>query len=179
MRFLQRLRSRFASWFKTAKNPRSVERETDRILVPHELAAGELVSRFIYSKRKMTRASGRVKPEAFDPPRDGRLSVVHSTGLADGEIWEIGTLTLGTQPGRDTIYGRADVPVGCFVSRRLRAILDNDPFLRHTSVVGWPESSDPQSQNELRLQICLELSQDPAIKLTIPESPVTHATSLE
>ena len=80
-------------------------------LVPYELASREFVARFIYSRNHLSPSNGRPRPGAFNPSPHDKLSVAHSTGLFDHEVWEIGMLTLGTQPGRDKIYGRADVPV--------------------------------------------------------------------
>ena len=123
----------------------------------------------------MSRLHGRPKPVAFEPPADNELSVVHSTGLSDHEIWEIGRLTLGTQSEREKIHGRADVPVKSLVERKLRAIRDDNPFQRHTSVIGWPRFSDPDERKQQRLEICLALSQDPDVKLVIPETPIMHS----
>jgi hypothetical protein len=112
-------------------------------------------------------------PDAFYPPPDDELSVVHSTGLPDQNVWEIGKLhALGNQAGRDKIHGRADVPVKAFIDRKLRAMRDDNPFERHTSVIGWPNSEDPDQRKQQRKLICLELSQDPTIKLVLPESPI-------
>ena len=150
----------------------SVNPVQEKPFVPHELAATELVARFIYSSSQMSKTNGRIKTSAFNPSPYDELSVVHSTGLSDSEVWNIGLLTLTTEPGRRTIYGRANIPVAALVEQALKAILDNKPFSRHTSVVGWPKSSNENEQKELRKAICLELSQNPAIKLVVPESPL-------
>lgn len=124
----------------------------------------------------MTLSASRPKPEAFSPPADNKLSVAHSTGLPDRDVWEIARLhALGTQPGRDKIHGRADIPVKALVERKLRAVRDDIPFKRHTSVIGWPDPNDPDERKRQRKQICLELSQDPDVKLVIPESPIIRS----
>jgi hypothetical protein len=115
----------------------------------------------------------RPKPKVFDPFPHKELSVVHSTGLADEEIWKIGSQTLRTQRGRSTIYGRANVPVHALNDQNLRAIRDNDPFDRHTSVTGWPEGEDAHETKQIWKQICLELSQHPSVNLARPASPIT------
>lgn len=122
----------------------------------------------------MSTQHARPKPGAFSPSPHDELSVVHSTGLGDGDVWKIGALTLGTEPPRDKIHGRADIPVKTLVERKLRAIRDDNPFTRHTSVVGWPDSADLDERKQERKQICLELSQDLRVKLVIPDSPTTH-----
>jgi hypothetical protein len=134
-----------------------------------------VAARFIYSRQHMSKQQARPKASAFYPPHDGQLSVVHSTGLRDHDVWEIGTITLGTQPGRGKIHGRADVPVKAFIERKLRAIRDDNPFERHTSVIGWPESPDPDERKQQRMLICLELSQDPEVRLLIPEEPIIRS----
>jgi hypothetical protein len=116
----------------------------------------------------MSISNSRPKPTAFDPSPHNELSVAHSTGLTDEEIWEIGSHTLGTEPGRTTIYGRADVPVQALIEQLLRAVRDDNPFQRHTSVLGWPSPNDPNEAKQLRKLICLELSQHPEVTLAIP-----------
>ncbi|MGA9071995.1 MAG: hypothetical protein WB424_17160 [Terracidiphilus sp.] len=140
--------------------------------VPYELAASEEVARFILNKSYFSKSQGKLKRPAFDPSPYDELSVVHSTGLLESDVWNIGRQTLVNQPGRNKIYGRADLPVEALVERQLRAIRDDNPFERHTSVKGWPESSDSDERKQRRIQICLELSQDPTVKLVIPESTI-------
>jgi hypothetical protein len=172
MRFLQALFSRWVSWLGPLLRGRSAEHKGKAPIVSRELTAGELVARFIYSQRQISKSHGRPKPAVFDPPPDDKLSVVHSTGLSDRDVWEIGRLTLRNQPGREKIHGRADMPVKALIDRKLRATRDDNPFKRHTSVTGWPEPADRDERKQQRVQICLELSQDPDVKLVIPESPI-------
>jgi hypothetical protein len=123
----------------------------------------------------MSKLHARPKRAAFDPSPYDELSVVHSTGLPDLEVWEIGKLTLAAERGRDKIRGRADVPVKVLIRNKLRAMRDDNPFKRHTSVIGWPKSEDPDQQKQERIEICLQLSQDPEVKLIITESPIVHS----
>ena len=177
MRFLLRLLSRCLSWLvatspiKPAKDPVAANAARG------ELAGNDLVARFIYSRNLMRPSDRRPKPQAFNPSPHNELSVVHSTGLADKEIWSIGVQTLGTEPGRSRIYGRADVPVHALMEKDLRVIRDNDPFDRHTSVTGWPQGRDADETKQIWKQICLELSQNPTVKLAIPDSPIALAAS--
>jgi hypothetical protein len=101
------------------------------------------------------------------------LSVVHSTGLTDEEVWAISEQTVGTGPGRSKIYGRADIPVRSIIEVRLRALRDDNPFERHTSVIDWPLGSDGNDAKAQWLQICLELSDDPRVSLLLPVVPIT------
>jgi hypothetical protein len=152
-----------------------VEYSQERTFVSRELAVSELVARLVLSKSYLSKSQGKLKRAAFDPSPYNELSVVHSTGLPDGDVWEIGKQTLTNHPGRDKIHGRADIPVKSLVERKLRAVRDDNPFQRHTSVVGWPESADSDERKRQRLAICLELSQDPSIKHVIPETPIMRS----
>src|ERR1035438_10509505 len=152
MRFLKLLFSHWISWLGKLAQYGSAKKDGEgTFTAPCELPVSELVARFIYSERRMNKLHARPTPDAFYPPPDDELSVVHSTGLADCDVWEIGRRhTLGTQSVRDKICGRADVPVKAVVDRKLRARLDDNPFKRHTSVIGWPKSSDPDERKQQR-----------------------------
>lgn len=102
------------------------------------------------------------------------LSVVHSSGLAEGDLWELGKRTLGNVPGSRKIYGRADIPVQSLTDVKLRALRDDKPFIRHTSVIDWPLGSDGNEAKALWLQICLELSEDHRIRLELPATPIVN-----
>jgi hypothetical protein len=136
------------------------------------LAAGELVTRFICSERQILKASARPKPGAFNPSPYIELSVVHSSGLSDSEIWEVGRQTLSDVAGRDHIYGRADIPVISLADVKLRALRDDKPFVRHTSVIDWPIGSDGNETKAFWKQITLELSEDLRVNLAFPVMPV-------
>jgi len=65
--------------------------------------------------------------------------------------------------------------VRTLIDRNLRALRDNNPFKRHTSVADWPKPADPYEKKQHMKQICLDISQDPNVKRIIPESPITHS----
>jgi hypothetical protein len=136
------------------------------------LAAGELVTRFICSERQIRKASARPKPGAFNPSPYIELSVVHASGLSDSEIWEVGRQTLSGEAGRDHIYSRADVPIISLSDVKLRALRDDKPFVRHTSVIDWPIGSDGNETKALWKQITLELSEDLRVNLAFPPVPI-------
>ena len=140
--------------------------------VPCELAPSEVVARVLYSTSRFSRQKNRPKPNAFDPSPHMELSGIHVTGLPDSTIWRIAKGTMRDQPGRDTIYARADVPVEQFVKQKLRAIRDDQPFERHTSVVGWPAITDTNERKERWKEICLALSESPEVQLVIPATPI-------
>jgi len=102
-----------------------------------------------------------------------KLSGIHVTDLADSAIWETAEKnTMRNEPGRDVIYARADVPVEQFLKQELRAIRDDQPFNRHTSVEGWPDIPDTNERKERWKEICLGLSESPDVKLVIPRAPI-------
>jgi hypothetical protein len=169
MTFPLQLFSRLLNWL-TQREPASPESRGQQTPTPYELDGSQVVARFIFSQRKISKLAARPKPSAFDPSPHNELSTVHSTGLADDEVWMIGSHALGAGPERNTIHGRADVPVHALIEQKLRAVRDDNPFERHTSVLGWPSLADPKETKQLRLQICLELSQHPEVTLAIPKS---------
>jgi len=142
-----------------------------------ELDSDEIVARFIYSKNHFSRAGNRPKPGAFSPYPHSELSVAHVTDLTDAEVWEISLKTVGSEPGRDKVHARADVRVRELIRNKLRAIRDDDPFERHTSVTGWPGPNDPNERKEQLKLICLELSQSPDVNLVVPAGPIARAFS--
>lgn len=100
--------------------------------------------------------------------------MAHSSGLSAAEIWGLGKQTLSNGPGRERIYARADIPVQSLIDVKLRALRDDKPFKRHTSVIDWPIGSDPNEAKQRWKQICLELSEDPRIGLAIPDDPIVR-----
>jgi hypothetical protein len=175
MRFLLRLLSRCLKWLRPLpRQERDRVNEIDSISVPYELTADEFVARFIYSDRHFSVSSRRPNQRAFNPSPHTTLSVAHSTGLADLEIWELGRRTMGTVPGRRTIHARADIPVQSLIERRLRSVRDDNPFQRHTNVVDWPRGSDPDQTKQMLKEICLQLSQDQRIVLRLPPNPIVR-----
>ena len=99
--------------------------------------------------------------------------MAHSSGLSDLEIWDVGKHTLRHEPGRSNIHGRADAPVQSFLDFKLRALRDDNPFARHTSIKDWPLGADDNDKKERWKLICLELSEDSRIDLKLPAEPIS------
>jgi hypothetical protein len=174
MKFLRQLLLRCTSWIIRVRRKASDRTKQERQAVPRVLASDDLVTRFVYSERNIRKAQARPKPGAFNPSPYTELSVVHSSGLPDDEIWDTGRQTLGTEQGRNKIYGRADVPVQSFHDVKLRALRDDNPFKRHTSVKDWPIGSDGGETKAIWKQITLELSEDLRISLAFPNALIEH-----
>ena len=99
-----------------------------------------MVSRYILSRSQFS--VNRVKPAAFLPPDDGRLSVFGIDGLFEAGIWSIG-MTWVAQPRGATLYARADVASSAVEDSGLRVDVDNTPP-RHANVIGWPDEKSAQ-----------------------------------
>lgn len=79
------------------------------------------------------------------PPPDLKLSVVHSDGLTEQEIWRTGQRML-----RQSVLGRADLAASAFVSVSLSVLRDDRPF-RHANVTGWPSSFGDDKARQIQL----------------------------
>lgn len=159
---------RFVNWLL-----RKVHRPPSRVrpsglAMPFELASDQSVSRFILTESKIRKSTRRPKPSAFDPSPYHELSVVHSSELSEPEIWQLGNHIRGAKPGRTSIFCRVDAPVEAFNDVKLRALRDDNPFERHTSVVDWPLGSDGNDTKALWKAICLDLSEDSRISVEFP-----------
>jgi hypothetical protein len=62
------------------------------------------------------------------------------------------------------------------IALKLRAVRDDDPFARHTLVLGWPDVDDPNQRKEQWKEICLALSQSLHVALVIPPAPIVRPT---
>lgn len=132
-----------------------------------ELGSAERVSRFIYTEKNIKKSENRPRPNAFEPPPDDRqLSTVHSTGLSNDSVWSLSRETLG--PNRRKIFARVDLQVQDLVEQSLRAIRDDDPFDRHTIIIGWPDLQDADESKARIKGICLALCHAPSMKLEVP-----------
>jgi hypothetical protein len=54
-------------------------------------------------------------------------------------------------------------------------VRDDNPFERHTLVLGWPELVDANARKEAWKAICLQLSQSEMVTLALPENPIRRA----
>lgn len=122
------------------------------------LGADETVARFIYSTNHYAASKRRVKPTAFDPTPHPELSVAHSTGLSDPEIWRLARQTLTLDTVRTAVYARADIRVAEFLAIKLKTIRDDHPFERHANVSGWPEIADQNERKRTWKGLALRLA---------------------
>ena len=103
----------------------------------------EPVARYLTSRNHYSSARQSVKPAAFLPPPDHRLSVFRIDGLTTEDVCQIGQQrVISNMPGR-TLHGFANIVAQAFGDAKLTITADNNPA-RHASVVGWPEDKDEQ-----------------------------------
>ncbi|MDY7000562.1 MAG: hypothetical protein SVS15_02120 [Thermodesulfobacteriota bacterium] len=84
----------------------------------------------------------RVKPKAFMPARDLKLSVYRVEGLTDQELWEIGENSVAQPSGR-TLHGSAEILASRVLEKDLNIDPDDIPP-RHANVIGWPQEKHEQ-----------------------------------
>lgn len=104
------------------------------------LEASDRLSRFLIQSNQFS-ARG-VSYRAFIPPSNLELSVFHTTGQSDAEVWTTGRIHVADPRGRRP-YGRADIEVVEMFSRGLRTRLDEPPP-QHWVAEGWSCCKDEQ-----------------------------------
>jgi hypothetical protein len=130
--------------------------------VPKEVNSQEFLARYITSKSWYSRVKNRVKPRAFMPPIDRKLSVFRTDNLSEPEIWKIGLKNVIEKIVRPTnLHGRADIQALSIIESNLQIEPDNTPP-RHANIVGWPELKEEQKS------IAQELAAKASLKLHTP-----------
>ena len=127
--------------------------------VTKSITAQEALTRFITSKRWYSRKKNVVKPQAFMPPPNHRLSVFRIDNLTETEIWKIGfnKVISKMNPPRN-LHGRANIMALNILENDLQIEPDNTPP-RHADIVGWPELKEEQKSiaQELAAKASLRL----------------------
>jgi hypothetical protein len=127
--------------------------------LPRIVSTRETLTRYLLSKKLFSRANNRVKPQAFMPPADLKLSVFRTDKLSEIQIWKIGEKRVArkTKPPRN-LHGRADIKALKVVETGLRIIPDNVPP-RHANIIDWPDE-----KSEI-IEIALELAANASLAL--------------
>ena len=101
----------------------------------------ERLSRFILSKNEFRPSDQTVKPKAFVPPKNKRLSVYRTSTLTEDEIWSIGNEFVA-QPRGKTLYGRADLLAQdvCTLQQKVEPETSIHPL--HADIIPWPDGRD-------------------------------------
>ena len=112
--------------------------------VTEEINSQEVIARYITSQRWYSRQKDIVKPQAFMPPPNLKLSVFRIGNLSEPEIWKIGIKKVINKMNKPTnLHGRADIQALNILGNNLQIEPDNTPP-RHANIIGWPELKEEQ-----------------------------------
>lgn len=102
-----------------------------------DLSGGDILSRFIFSKRHFSIENRTVKYGAFLPPPDSAdLSVFFVSSLTNSEIWEIGCEYVQTDQRK--LKARADLTVENVYAVNLKVVPDTQPHELHANITPFP-----------------------------------------
>lgn len=103
-------------------------------------ASGERVSRFLTHKNQYSTQKQIVRPSAFFPPRDFRLSAYWTTSLSEARVWGLGNRFVA--PHRGPIHGRGDVNSLVICNHAALTIERSiNPHFRHVEICNWDVDS--------------------------------------
>lgn len=109
------------------------------MILPATVGVEESLGRYLPEDSYFSRTKNAVKPKAFMPRTDLRLSVFRIDGLNLEDIWEIGQKhVINNMPKPKILYGIADIKVFQVQGKELSVDPDDNP-IRHANIVGWPE----------------------------------------
>jgi len=127
--------------------------------VTEEINSQEVIARYITSKSGYSRQKDIVKPPAFMPPPNLKLSVFRIDNLSEPDIWKIGIEKVINKMNKPTnLHGRADIQALNIFDSNLQIEPDNIPP-RHANIIGWPELK------EERKSIAQELAAKASLRL--------------
>jgi len=127
-----------------------------------EVNGQESIARYITNKSWYSRVKNIVKPRAFMPPLDLKLSVFRIDNLSKPEIWKIGIKKVINKMNKPTnLHGRADILALNILDSNLQIEPDNTPP-RHANIIGWPELKEKQKS------IAQELAAKASLTLRTP-----------
>lgn len=99
---------------------------------------GENLCRFLTDKDHYSSAKHIVRPTAFFPPRNNRLSVYWITDCPEAEVWAIGDEHVA--PARGPILGQGIVnSLVAYNDASLTVNVTGVPHARHADLIGWDE----------------------------------------
>lgn len=126
---------------------------------PNEVLARYLTQRGHYRLEP----TPSVKPSAFDPPSDLRLSVFRIDGLTLEQVWVLGQSNVVNSTSSHRLHGWADIVASSVreVDPHLDVDCDNTPP-RHACIVGWPEGPENKPK---RVLISQKLAAKASLKL--------------
>lgn len=129
---------------------------------PNRVGQEESLGRYLNQRDHFFRPDNAVRPKAFLPPPDFRLSVFRIDGLSLEAVWDIWQRkVISAMPQQRTLYGIADIKVFKVQGKNLIIDPDNKP-VRHANIIGWPEGPENKAR---RLSIAQELAAEAELKL--------------
>jgi len=120
------------------------------------------LSRFLLEENRFNRAQNAVKPRAFLPPSDHKLSVFGTNRLREKSIWVIGKRVANEQ--NKPLYARADLSRRELANHKLKSVWDEPPRL-HRNIIGWP----PHGQKDDLKLIAMELAAVATLRLYVAD----------
>lgn len=107
--------------------------------LPSVVSGSEPLARYIVNDRWYKKSTREVKPRAFEPPPDNRLSVFRILCMNCQEILENGqTNVVDKRPDNTQLHGFAEIMMSDVEDLMLKIDPDNIPE-RHASIIGWPD----------------------------------------
>ena len=98
---------------------------------------GDILTRFIFSKKHFSIENRTVKYGAFlPPPNSADLSVFFTSSLTNNEVWQIGREYVQTEERK--LKARADLSVENVYAINLKVIPDTQPHELHANITPFP-----------------------------------------
>jgi len=107
------------------------------------VSPSEPLARYLTSRNHYSPTMQSVRPAAFLPPPDYRLSVFRIDGLTAENVCQIGQRQVISKRPERTLHGFANIVAQAFLDANLTMDPDNNPP-RHASIGGWPEDKEEQ-----------------------------------
>ena len=82
-----------------------------------------------------------VKPKAFMPPKNKRLSVYRISTLSEDEIWSIGEEFVA-EPRGQTLYGQADLLAQDVYDLKQKVEPETSRHCLHADIIPWPDGRE-------------------------------------
>lgn len=110
----------------------------------------ERITRYILSRNQYSPGNGRVKHNAFMPPRSLLLSVYRSSDLDEDNVWGIGDDYVAA-PQEKTIKARADLIAGDVFTLGLKVQPETSVHELHADIANWPTEKHEQQMLAVEL----------------------------
>ena len=128
--------------------------------LPSKVSQSESLARYLTHQNHYSSLNNSVKPAAFQPPSNLRLSVFRIDKLTLEEVWEIGRVNVvSAMPlPKENVYGFANIIASAVYKTHLDVDPDNNPP-RHADIVQWPQEKSERKSiaQELAAKATLRL----------------------